>query len=66
MSKYIEENKIEYERGFNDAWKTIIKIAKMPHGERNKVFGEMWISNILNKFSASEIIAILDGYESDD
>lgn len=55
----------EYQHGLDDAWRTITKIAKMPDGERGKVFGETWISNILNKFSASEIINILDGYEPD-
>lgn len=55
----------DYQRGLNDAWETITKIAKMPDGERDKVFGETRISNILNKFNTSEIINILDGYEPD-
>lgn len=54
-----------YQKGLDDAWNTITKIVKMPDGERGKVFGETWISNILNKFSVSEIINILDGYESE-
>lgn len=53
----------EYKRGLDDVWKAITKIAKMPDGEREKVFGDWWISNILNNFSATEIINILDGYE---
>lgn len=60
LDKELEE---AYEKGLNDAWKAITKIAKMPDGEREKVFGDWWISNILNKFSAHEIINILDGYE---
>ena len=58
-----EATTLEYEKGLNDAWKTITTIAKMPGGERERVFGDTWLSNILNKFSVSEIINILDGYE---
>lgn len=58
-----EATTLEYQQGLDDAWKAIMKIAKMPDGERGRVFGDCWISNILNKFSATEIINILDGYE---
>lgn len=29
-----------YQRGLDDAWEAITKIAKMPDGERGKIFGE--------------------------
>ena len=52
-----------YQKGLGDAWKTIIKIAKMPDGERGKVFGETWISNILNGNSLAEITEKLKAHE---
>ena len=58
-----EATTLEYQQGLNDAWEAITKIAKMPGGEREKVFGDTWLSNILNKYSVSEIINILDGHE---
>ena len=58
--KGLDEGK---KQGTDDAWNTITKIAKMPSGGREKVFGDTWLSNILNKYSISEIINILDGYE---
>ena len=60
LEKELEE---AHQKGYDEAWETITKIAKMPDGERGKIFGETWISNILNKFSISEIINILDGQE---
>lgn len=58
-----EATTLEYEQGLNDAWETITTIAKMPDGERGKVFGETWISNILNGNSLGEITEKLKAYE---
>ena len=58
-----ETTTLEYQQGLNDAWETIAKIAKMPDGERGKVFGETWISNILNGNSLAEITEKLKAYE---
>lgn len=55
----------DYQRGLDDARETITKIAKMPDGERCKIFGDTWVSNILNKYSISEIITILGKHESE-
>lgn len=58
-----ETTTLEYQQGLNDAWETITKIAKMPDGEKGKVFGETWISNILNGNSLAEITEKLKVHE---
>lgn len=58
-----EATTLEYKQGLNDAWEAITKIAKMYDGERGKIFGDTRISNILNKYSVSEIIDKLKAYE---
>ena len=54
-----------YQKGFDNAWKAIVKIAKMPDGERMTHFGEVWISNILNAYSLEQIFTILEKNESE-
>ena len=53
----------DYQRGLDDAWETITTIAKMPDGERGKVFGDTWIANILNRNSLAEITEKLKANE---
>lgn len=54
-----EATTFEYQRGLDEAWEAITKIAKMPDGERMMHFGEVWISNILNAYSLDQIFTIL-------
>ncbi len=65
FDKALEE---AYQKGLDDAWKAIIKIAKMPDVERMTHFGEVWISNILNAYSLEQIFTILEKseFESDE
>lgn len=60
-----EATMLEYQRGLDDAWETITKIAKMPDGERMTHFGEVWISNILSTYSLDQIFTILEKNESE-
>ena len=53
----------EYKRGLDDAWKAIMKIAKMSDVERMIHFGEVWISKILNVYSLEQIFTILEKSE---
>ena len=53
----------EYKRGLDDAWKAIMKIAKMSDRERMIHFGEVWISKILNVYSLEQIFTILEKSE---
>ena len=60
LDKELEE---AYQKGLDEAWKAITKIAKMPDGERMTHFGEVWISNILNAYSLDQIFTILEKSE---
>ena len=53
-----------YQKGLNDAWGTIIKIALIPYAERSEIFdGQQDILSIVQKFSPSEVTAKLSEYE---
>lgn len=53
-----------YQKGLDDAWETIIKIALIPYAERSEIFdGQQDILSIMQKFSPSEVTAKLREYE---
>ena len=54
-----------YQNGFDGAWTVITKIAGMPPGMKMAVFGDVWLSNIISRYSASEIVAMLEKHESE-
>lgn len=53
-----------YQKGLDDAWETIIKIALIPYAQRSETFdGQQDILSIMQKFSPSEVTAKLREYE---
>jgi len=53
-----------YQRGLNDAWEAARKIANMPYGEEEKVFGSGGWKFIINH-TASEAIEKIRQYEQE-
>lgn len=62
---YESGKRVMYQKGLKDAWEAARKIAVMPDGKLEAIFGTSYLTEIFTDYSASECIEKIRAYEQE-